>query len=75
MHEYEQTGWEYSGTIGDFMHLIRWAFVFQSLGTEENILDIIENAEKVRNIALSKGMTISCCAGRTLESIHRSADK
>ena len=60
IQEYEQTGWEYSGSIGDFMHLIRWELVFQELADEssENLVGIIRDGAKVREYALSRGMTL-----------------
>ena len=60
MQEYEHTGWEYNGTISDFMHLIRWALVFQELAGEDNeeILDIIRDRGRLQEYALSRGMTL-----------------
>ena len=60
IQEYEQTGWEYSGSIGDFMHLIRWALVFQDLADEssDDLTDIIRDEARAREYALSRGMTL-----------------
>ncbi|MBR1711402.1 MAG: hypothetical protein IJ719_21700 [Clostridia bacterium] len=60
MQEYEHTGWEYNGTIGDFMHLIRWALVFRDLAVKDSpdMEDIVRNKGKLLDYALSKGMTL-----------------
>ena len=68
MQEYEHTGWEYSGTIGDFMHLIRWALVFQELtGTSnDELLDIIRDRNRLQEYALSRGMTLRAISDEML---------
>lgn len=64
MQEYEHTGWEYGGTIGNFMHLVRWALVFQELAGagNEDLLDTIRDRSRLEEYALSRGMTLRAIA-------------
>ena len=62
MPEYEKTEWEYNGTIEQFMHLIRWALVFQELSGKEDLMDIMRDKDKVQEYALSRGITLRAIA-------------